>query len=168
VLDDGATDSDQVESGPGEDVFILGQAGEESLLIVRSEVFAYIDCLLGRCLVKRNSLGPVVALQLCLLMLFGSWAGRLRDFALRREAVYIPLPWNEISFYVASGLLVAVDCDCALRTRDLHAQIKSVNGCLKLVDGTPTHDCIVRVHHVDDVEGDLLNSRIGCYAEGEG
>jgi hypothetical protein len=24
VLDDGATDSDQVEGGPGEDVFILG------------------------------------------------------------------------------------------------------------------------------------------------
>jgi hypothetical protein len=124
--------------------------------------------LLGRCLVKGNSLGPIVALQLCLFMFFGDWAGRLGDLALRREAVYVPLPWNEVSFYVARGLLVAVDCDCALRTRDLHAQIKSVNGCLKLVDGAPTHDGVVRVHHVDNVESDLLASGIGWYTEGEG
>jgi hypothetical protein len=121
VLDDRATDSDQVEGGPGEDVLIFGQTGEESLLVMRGEVFAYDDRLLGRCLVKGNSLGPIVALQLCLFMLFGGWAGSLGDLALRREAVYIPLPWNEVSFYVTRGLLVAVDCDRALRTRDLHA-----------------------------------------------
>jgi hypothetical protein len=43
-----------------------------------------------------------------------------------------------------------------------------VNGCLKLVDGAPTHYGIVRVHHVDDVERDLFTSCIGCYTEGEG
>jgi hypothetical protein len=106
---------------------------------MRSEVFADGDCLLGRCLVEGNSLGPIVALQLCLVMLFGGWAGRLGDLTLGREAVYVPLPRNEVSFYVACGLLVAVDCDRALRTWDLHAQVKSVNGCLKLVDGAPTH-----------------------------
>jgi hypothetical protein len=121
VLDDRTTDSDQVEGGPGEDVFIFGQIAEESLLVMRSEVFADDDCLLGRCLVEGNSLGPIVALQLCLFMLFGGWGGRLGDLALRREAMYVPLPWNEVSFYIARGLLVAVDCDCALRTRDLHA-----------------------------------------------
>jgi hypothetical protein len=135
---------------------------------MRSEVFAYDDRLLGRCLVKGNSLGPIVALQLCIFMLFGSWAGRLGDLALGREAVYVPLPRNEVSFYVARDLLVAIDCDRALRTRDLHAQVKSVNGCLKLVDGAPTHYGVVRVHHVDDVESDLLASCIGCYAKGEG
>jgi hypothetical protein len=67
----------------------------------------------------------VVALQLCLVMFFGGWAGRLGDLALGREAVYIPLPRNEVSFYVARDLLVVVDCDCALRTWDLHAQVKS-------------------------------------------
>jgi hypothetical protein len=168
VLDDGATDSDQVKGGPGEDVLILGQTGEESFLVKRSKVFTYDDRLLGRCLVKGNSLGPIVALQLCLLMLFGGWAGSLGDLALCRKAVYVPLPWNEVSFYIARGLLVAVDCDHALRTRDLHAQVKSVNGCLKLVDGAPTHYGVVRVHHVDDVECDLLTSCIGCYTEGEG
>jgi hypothetical protein len=101
-------------------------------------------------------------------MLFGGWVGRLGDLALGREAVYVPLPRNEVSLYVARGLLFAVDCDRALQTRDLHAQVKSVNGCLKLVDGAPTHYGIVRVHHVDDVESDLLPSCIGCYAEGEG
>jgi hypothetical protein len=135
---------------------------------MRSKIFAYGDRLLGSCLVKGNGLGPIVALQLCLFMLFGDWAGRLGDLALRREAVYLPLPWNEVSFYVTRGLLVAVDCDCALRTRDLHAQINSVNGCLKLVDGALTHDGIVRVHHVDNVESDLLTSGIGCYTQGEG
>jgi hypothetical protein len=101
-------------------------------------------------------------------MLFGGWAGRLGDLALRREAVYVPLPSNEVSFYIACGLLVVVDYDRALRTRDLHAPVESVNGCLKLVDGAPTHYGVVRVHHVDDVERDLLTSCNGCYTEGEG
>jgi hypothetical protein len=48
VLDDRATDSDQVEGGSGEDVFIFGQTGEESLLVMRGKVFAYDDRLLGR------------------------------------------------------------------------------------------------------------------------
>jgi hypothetical protein len=168
MLDDRATDSDQVEGGLGEDIFIFGQTVEESLLVMRSEVFANDDRLFGRCLVEGNSLGPIVALQLCLFMLFGGWAGRLGDLALGCEAVYVPLPRNKVSFYVARGLLVVVDCDRALRTRDLHAQVKSVNGCLKLVDGAPTHYGVVRVHHVDDVESDLLALCIGCYVEGEG
>jgi hypothetical protein len=168
VLDDRATDSDQVEGGPDEDILIFGQIGEESLLVMQSKVFTYDDRLLGCCQVKGNSLGPIIALQLCLFMLFGGWVGSLGDLALCREAVYVPLPWNEVSFYVARGLLVAIDCDRALRTQDLHAQVKSVNGCLKLVDGAPTHYGIVRVHHVDDVESDLLTSCIGCYIEGEG
>jgi hypothetical protein len=63
-----------------------------NLLVMRSEVFADDDRLLGRCLVEGNSLGPIVALQLCFFMLFGGWAGRLGDLALRREAVYVPLP----------------------------------------------------------------------------
>jgi hypothetical protein len=75
---------------------------------MRSEVFADDDRLLGRCLVEGNSLGPIVALQLCLFMLFSGWAGRLGDLALRREAVYVPLPWDKVSFYIARGLLVAV------------------------------------------------------------
>jgi hypothetical protein len=168
VLDDRATDSDQVEGGPGEDILIFGQTGEEYLLVMRSKVFAYDDRLLGRCMVKGNGLGPIVALQPCLFMLFSGWASSLGDLALRCEVVYVPLPWNEVSFYVARGLLVAVNCDRALRTRDLHAQVESVNGCLKLVDGAPTHDGVVRVHHVDVVESDLLTSCIGCYTEGEG
>jgi hypothetical protein len=135
---------------------------------MRSKVFAYDDCLLGRCLVKGNGFGPIVALQLCLFMFFGGCAGSLGDLALHREAVYVPLPWNEVSFYVVRGLLVAVDCDRALRTRDLHAHVESMNGYLKLVNGAPTHYGVVRVHHVDDVECDLLTSCIGCYTEGEG
>jgi hypothetical protein len=121
VLDNSVTDSDQVEGGPGEDVLIFGKTGDESLLVMRSKVFAFDDCLLGCCLVKGNCLHPIVALQLCFFMLVGSWAGSLGDLALRREAVYVPLPWNEVSFYVAHGLLVALDCDRALRTRDFHA-----------------------------------------------
>jgi hypothetical protein len=116
VLDDGANDSDQVEGGPGEDVFILGQTAEESFLVMRSEVFADGDRLLGRCLVEGNSLGPVVALQLCFVMFFSVWAGRLGDLALGREAVYVSLPGNEVPFYVARSVLVVVDCDGALRT----------------------------------------------------
>ena len=101
MLNYGSADPDQVEGGPGKDVFVLGQAAEEFLLVMRSEVFADGDCLLGRGLVEGNNLGPIVALQLCLVMFFGDWAGRFGDLALGREAVYVPLPRNEVSFYVA-------------------------------------------------------------------
>jgi hypothetical protein len=168
VLDDSATDADQVEGGPGKDILIFGKTGDESLLVMRSKVFAYDGRLLGRCLVKGNCLRSIVALQLCLCMLVGGWTGSLGDFALRRKALYVPLPWNKVSFNVARGLLVAIDCDHALRTRDFHAQVKSVNGCFKLVDGAPTHYGVVQVYHVDDVEGDLLASCIGCYTKDRG
>jgi hypothetical protein len=42
---------------------------------MRSEVFADGDSLLGCRLVEGDSLGPVVALQLCFAMFFGGWAG---------------------------------------------------------------------------------------------
>ena len=75
---------------------------------MRSEVFADGDCLLGRGLVEGNSLGPVVALQLC-LVLFVGWADGRRDFVLGREAVHISLSGDEVPLYVARSLLIAVD-----------------------------------------------------------
>jgi hypothetical protein len=45
--------------------------------------------------------------------IFGGWAGRLGDLALGREAAYVPLSGNEVSFYVTRSLLVAIDCDGA-------------------------------------------------------
>jgi hypothetical protein len=62
VLNYGSADPDQVEGGPGEDIFVLGQAAEEFLLVMRSEVFADGDRLLGRGLVEGDNLGPIVAL----------------------------------------------------------------------------------------------------------
>ena len=113
VLNDGSADPDQVEGGPGEDVFVLGQTAEEFLLVMRSEVFVDGDRLLGRGLVEGNSLGPVVALQLCLVVLFVGWADGRRDLALGREAVHISLPGDEVLLYVARSLLIAVDRDGA-------------------------------------------------------
>jgi hypothetical protein len=71
VLDDGATDSDQVEGRLGEDILISRETGDEFLLVLRSQVFAYDDYLLGRRRVKGNCLRSVVALQLCLFMFVG-------------------------------------------------------------------------------------------------
>jgi hypothetical protein len=113
VLNNGATDSDQVEGGPGEDVLIFGETGDESRLVLRSEVLAYDDRLLRCCLVEGDCLRPIIALQLCLFIPDVGWAGSFRDLVLRREAVYIPLPWDEVSLYVARSLLVAMDCDHA-------------------------------------------------------
>jgi hypothetical protein len=42
-----------------------------------------------------------------------------------------------------------------------------VNGCLKLIDGALTHDGVVRIYHIHNIEGHLLTSGIGCYTEGE-
>jgi hypothetical protein len=109
VLNYGSADSDQVEGGPGEDIFILGQAAEEFLFFMRGEVFADSDCLLGRGLIEGDSLGPVLALQLCLVVLFIGWAGRRGDLALGREAMHVSLTGHKVPLYVACRLLVAVD-----------------------------------------------------------
>jgi hypothetical protein len=82
-------------------------------------------------------------------------------FALCREAVYVPLSWNEVPFNVAHCLLVGIDGYHALGAWVFHAKVESVNGCLKLVDRAPTHYVIVWVDHVDNIESDLLTSRIG-------
>jgi hypothetical protein len=76
---------------------------------MRSEVFADSDCLLRRGLVEGNSLGPVVALQLWLVVLFVGWADGRRDLALGREAVHISLSGDEVPLYVACSLLIALD-----------------------------------------------------------
>jgi hypothetical protein len=123
MLDDGATDSDQVEGRPGEDILVPGETGDEFLLILRSQVFAYNDCLLGRRRVKGNYLHSVIALQLCLCMFVGGWAGSLGDFALCHKAVYVPLTWNEVSLNVTRSLLVTVNRYRALRTRNFHAEV---------------------------------------------
>jgi hypothetical protein len=123
VLDDGATDSDQVKGRPGEDVLVSGETGVEFLLLLRSQVFAYDDCLLGRCRVKGNCLRSVVALQLCLFMFVDGWAGSLEDFTLRRKAVYVPLTGNKISLNVTRGLLFPVHRYYALRTRNFHEEV---------------------------------------------
>jgi hypothetical protein len=80
---------------------------------MQSEVFADSDCLLGCGLVEGNSLGPVVALQLCLAVLFVGWADGRRDLALGREAVHISLSGDEVPLYVARSMLIAVDRDGA-------------------------------------------------------
>jgi hypothetical protein len=115
VLDDGATDSDQVEGGPVEDVFIFGQTAEESLLVMRSEVFADGDRLLGRCLVEGTVLVPLL---LCSCVLSCSLAVGLADSGASRWAVrqcMFLCPGTK-SLSMLRGLLVAVNCDRALRT----------------------------------------------------
>jgi hypothetical protein len=91
MLDDYAADFDQVEGGPGEDVLVSRETGDEFLLVLRSQVFAYYNRLLGRCRVEGNCLRTIVALQLCLDFFVSVWTGRLGDFALCCKTVYIPL-----------------------------------------------------------------------------
>ena len=80
---------------------------------MRSEVFADSDCLLGRGLIEGDSLGPVLALQLYLVVLLIGWASGRRDLALGREAVHVSLTGHEVPLYVARSLLSAEDCDDA-------------------------------------------------------
>jgi hypothetical protein len=62
VLNDGAADSYQVEGGPSEDVLVSGETGNEFLLVLRGQVFAYHNRLLGRRRVEGNCLRVIVAL----------------------------------------------------------------------------------------------------------
>jgi hypothetical protein len=84
------------------------------------------------------------------------------------KAVYVPLTWNEVSLNVARSLLVTVNRYHTLRAQNFHAEVQSVNGHFKFIDGALTHYGVVGIDHVDDVEGDLFASRIGCYAEQQG
>jgi hypothetical protein len=79
--------------------------------------------------------------------------------------VYVPLAYNKVSLNIVLSLLVTINCYHALRTQNFHAEVKSVNGRFKFIDGATAHYSVVRVNHVVDVEGDLLTPRIGCYAE---
>jgi hypothetical protein len=81
------------------------------------------------------------------------------------KAVYVPLTCNEVSFDITCSLLVAVNRYHTLRARNFHAEVQSVNGRFKFVDGAPTHYSVVGIDHVDDVESDQFASRIGCYAK---
>ena len=65
-------------------------------------------------LVEGYCLRPIVALELGLDFFVFDWASALEAFALCREAVYVSLPWNEVSFDVARCLLVALDSDHTL------------------------------------------------------
>ena len=165
MLDDGAADPDQIEGGPSEDVLVSRETRDEFFLVSQGQVFAYYDRLLRHSRAEGYRLRSVVALELCLYFFVGDWAGPFKTFVLCREAVYVPLPWDEVPFNIARSLLVAINYDHALRTRDFHAEVKSVNGLFKLVDGALAHYGVVWVYHVDDVEGDLLTSCIGCYTK---
>ena len=79
--------------------------------------------------------------------------------------MYVPLPWNKVPLNVARCLLVAINYDHALRTWDFHAEVESMNGRLDFVERAPSHYGIVWVDHIDNVEGDLLTSCIGCYTK---
>jgi hypothetical protein len=81
------------------------------------------------------------------------------------KVVYIPLTWNEVSLNVTRSLLVTVNRYHTLRAWNFHAEVQSVDGRFKFIDGAPTQYSVVGINHVDDVEGDLFASCIGCYAE---
>jgi hypothetical protein len=162
MLDDGVAAPDQIEGRPSEDILVSGEAGNEFFLVSRGQVFAYYNRLSGRCWVEGYRLRSVVALELRFDFFVYDRATAFEVIALCHEAVYVPLPRNEVFSNVARCLLVAVDSDHALRAWDFHAEVKSVNGRLKLVDRAPTHYGIVWIDHCDNVESDMLTSRIRC------
>jgi hypothetical protein len=116
VLDDGAADPDQIEGRPSEDILVSGEIGNEFFLVSRGQVFAYYNHLPGHCRVKGYRLRSVVALELRFDFFVYVRPTAFNVFVLCSEAVYVPLPWNEVIFNVARCLQVAIDSDHALRT----------------------------------------------------
>jgi hypothetical protein len=114
VLDDGAADFDQIEGGPSEDVLVSGETGNEFFLVSQDQVFAYYNHLFRRCRVEGYRLRSVIALELRFDFFVCDWVTAFEAFALCHEAVYVPLPWNEVPLNAAHCLLVAIDGDHAL------------------------------------------------------
>jgi hypothetical protein len=120
------------------------------------------------CWVQGYCFHPVVTLKLGVDFFAFDWALAVEAFTLCCEAVYVVLPWNEVSFDVARCLLVAVDSDRALWAWDFLADVEPMNGRLKFVDRATPHYGVVRVDHVDNVERDLLTPWVGRYTEWQG
>jgi hypothetical protein len=144
---------------------LLWERGKEFFLVSRCQVFADYYCLPRRRRVEGYCLRPIVSLELGLDFSVFDWANALKAFALYREAVYVSLPWDKVSFDVARCLLVTVDSDHTLWAWDFHTEVEPMNGCLKFVDRATPHYVIVWVDHIDDVECDLLTLRVGCYTK---
>jgi hypothetical protein len=101
VLDDGATDPDQIQGGPSKDILVLGETRNEFFLISQGQVIAYYNCLSRRCRVEGYRLRSVIALELRFDFFVCDRATTFEAFAFCREVVYVPLPWNEVPFNVA-------------------------------------------------------------------
>jgi hypothetical protein len=109
VLDDGATDPDQIEGGPSKDILVSGETRNEFFLVSRGQVFTYYNYLSRRCRVEGYRLRSVIALELHFDFFICDRATAFEAFALCCEAVYVSLPWNEVPFNVARCLLVFID-----------------------------------------------------------
>ena len=92
MLDDGTADPDQIEGGPGEDILVTGETGNEFFLVSRCPVFTDYYRLLRCCWVEGYCLRPIVALELGLDFSFFNLVNALEAFMLCHEAVYVSLP----------------------------------------------------------------------------
>ena len=80
--------------------------------------------------------------------------------------MYVPLSGGYASFYVSGQLLVASDGDNSFCSGYLHAQVKLVDHCFKLIDESSAEDCEVGVVHFYHIEGYMLRSGVGSVPEG--
>jgi hypothetical protein len=107
-------------------------------------------------------LSSLATLQLCVDFFMFSWVRTAVVFAFCCWAMNIALSWDKVSFYVSCCLLVS--------TLPIEGLVFSCTYrvCVLLPQTywwIPPHYSVVRVDHVDDVEGDLFTSRIGRHAE---
>ena len=65
----------------------------------------------------------------------------------------VSLSGSDTPFDISAQLLVASDCDYAFDCWHFHAQVELMDDCLKFVDETTAEDCIIRVLHFHDIEG---------------
>jgi hypothetical protein len=53
------------------------------------------------------------------------------------------------------------------RSPGIFIELESMNLCFKGIDCPSAKNCVLWVHHVDDIEGDLLGLRFGASAKGQ-
>ena len=148
----------KVTHRPGEHILIFVKKFQQTLFFFWREGCASGNLLVGQIFVKGYSFGFCFLNILLLFVPLGllEWW----RFLVSLEDMYVPLSGGYASFYVSGQLLVASDGDNSFCSGYLHAQVKLVDHCFKLIDESSAKDCEVGVVHFHYIEGYMLCSRV--------
>jgi hypothetical protein len=158
----------QILCRPSEDIFVPMEKGNQILLLFWLKVGTYHHLLSQNQLVKQNSFGITVWLDIhflliCLGLLFHYFA-LLRIF----ESFDISLAWGSASLQILTVTLVTLNCHHSIAGRDFKAKVCLMNDSFELVEKTSAWDSVVQIVHLDHINRNIFSPGISDSAKRNG